>query len=469
MAREATTVYVCRSCGADSVRWVGQCPACQAWNTLEAFREAKNAGGKGGGRQDAWAGRVDRTPRILAHAGGVAMARWTTGQSEMDRALGGGAVPGSVVLIGGDPGIGKSTLMLQALAAMAAERRTLYLSGEESLDQIADRGHRLGLDLSRVTALGHTDLDVIAATLDATRPEVVVADSVQTLVDGSLPASAGSVTQVRQAATRLTRWAKTTGGVVFLIGHVTKDGSLAGPRVLEHLVDTVFSFEGDPTFNHRLLRALKNRYGSVGDLGVFAMGEGGLENISNPSALFLERERTLLPGSCVFAQQDGPRPLLMDIQALLDPTTAANPRRLALGVDGNRVAMLLAVLHRHANMEISRYDVFVNAVGGLRALEPGADLPIALAMMSSLFGRAVPLDVLAFGEIGLTGEVRAVPHMLSRLKEAARQGFTTAVVPAKGLERLDVPGLRLVPVRHLGEAVAILMPADHGAARGTTT
>ena len=382
--------------------------------------------------------------------------RLPTGIGELDRVLGGGLVSGQVVLIGGDPGIGKSTLFLQALAEIAPRHKTLYVSGEESAEQVALRASRLALDAGDVELIAEIQLERIAAALEAARPQVAVIDSIQTLYSEALTSAPGSVAQVRECAAQLTRHAKSSGTALIIIGHVTKEGAIAGPRVLEHIVDTVLYFEGDPHSSFRMIRAIKNRFGAVNELGVFAMTEKGLRGVSNPSALFLSHHEKDVPGSCVRATLEGTRPLLVEIQALVDAAHAPNPRRLSVGLEQNRLAMLLAVLHRHAGIACYDQDVFVNAVGGVRIGEPAADLAVMLAIVSSLTDRPIPGKVIAFGEVGLAGEVRPAPRGQDRLREAAKLGFTRAIVPKANLPKGKIPGLDIIAVERVDQAVAKL-------------
>jgi DNA repair protein RadA/Sms len=382
--------------------------------------------------------------------------REPTGLAELDRVLGGGLVAGQVTLIGGDPGIGKSTLLLQALAALAAGRKVLYVSGEESAEQVALRARRLGVGGARVGLLAEIQLERVLAALQAARPEVAVVDSIQTLWSEMLQSAPGSVAQVRECAAQLARHAKKAGAALFIVGHVTKEGAIAGPRVLEHIVDTVLYFEGDPHSAFRLVRAVKNRFGAVNELGVFAMTDAGLRGVANPSALFLQRHGRDVAGSCVLATLEGTRPLLVEIQALVDAAHAPNPRRLSVGLEQNRLAMLLAVLHRHAGIATMDQDVFVNAVGGVRIGEPAADLAVALAVVSSLTDRPVPGKVLAFGEVGLAGEVRPAPRGQDRLKEAAKLGFERALVPQANAPKGSIAGLEVIPVERVDQAVRLL-------------
>jgi DNA repair protein RadA/Sms len=383
------------------------------------------------------------------------MPRLPTGVEEFDRVLGGGLVPGGVVLIGGDPGIGKSTLLLQALAEMsAAGVSVLYSSGEESAAQIALRAKRIALAAPQLEVLAEIQLEKLLTTIDAARPQVVVVDSIQTVYSDALTSAPGSVAQVRECAAQLTRYAKSSGICMLMVGHVTKDGHLAGPRVLEHIVDTVLYFEGDTHSSFRLVRSIKNRFGAVNELGVFAMTEKGLKGVSNPSAIFLSQHAEMVPGACVLVTQEGSRPLLVEIQALVDTAHIPNPRRLAVGLEQHRLAMLLAVLHRHAGIACFDQDVFLNAVGGVKISEPAADLAVLLAIQSSIRNRALPKELIVFGEVGLAGEIRPCPRGQERLKEAAKLGFTIAIIPKANLPKSKIPGLRLIPVERIDEAIS---------------
>jgi len=439
------TTYVCSQCGGQTGKWQGQCPHCLAWNTLaESLQESKSS------RFQALAAssQVVRLSAVQA----VETPRLATGLPEFDRVLGGGLVGGGVVLIGGDPGIGKSTLLLQALAAISTRAKTLYVSGEESAAQIALRSRRLGLSAD-IPLLTEIRLESIFATLKAEQPQIAVIDSIQTVYTEQLQSAPGSVAQVRECAQELTRHAKQAGITLFLVGHVTKEGTLAGPRVLEHIVDTVLYFEGDTGSSFRLIRAFKNRYGAVNELGVFAMTDKGLKGVNNPSALFLNRDEREAPGSCVVVALEGTRPLLVEIQALLDATHSPSPRRLTVGLDGNRLAMLLAVLHRHGGIACYDQDVFVNAVGGVKITEPAVDLAVAMAVVSSLKNKSIPHHLAVFGEIGLAGEIRPVQRGQERLKEAAKLGFTEALCPKANLPRGKIAGMRVSGVGSLAEAL----------------
>jgi DNA repair protein RadA/Sms len=451
MAKEKTQ-FVCSDCGGSSPKWLGKCPHCNAWNTLiesatESSTPAKNRFAS-----------LARTAEVavLGDIDAVDMARTPTGHDELDRVLGGGLVEGGVVLIGGDPGIGKSTLLLQALDSLQRTgHNTLYVTGEESGAQVAMRARRLGLIDSQVRVLAEIQLEKILATLDATQPDVAVIDSIQTVYSDQLTSAPGSVAQVRECAAHLTRAAKASGVGIVLVGHVTKEGALAGPRVLEHMVDTVLYFEGDTHSSFRLVRAIKNRFGAVNEIGVFAMTERGLKGVSNPSAIFLSQHTEPVPGSCVMVTLEGTRPMLVEIQALVD-SGGPSPRRLSVGLDKDRLAMLLAVLHRHAGIACMDQDVFVNAVGGVRITEPAADLAVLLAIHSSLRGKPLPRGFFAFGEIGLAGEVRPGPRGQERLKEAAKLGFSMAIVPKANAPKKTIEGLSIHAVDRVEHAMEIV-------------
>jgi DNA repair protein RadA/Sms len=445
-------IYTCTDCGGTSPKWLGKCPACGAWNTLiesvaETASPVKN-------RFASLAKTAEVA--VLADIDAVDMARTPTGHEELDRVLGGGIVEGGVVLIGGDPGIGKSTLLLQALDALQrAGKKTLYVSGEESGAQVALRARRLGLDQSQVRVLAEIQLEKILGTLHAQQPDVAVIDSIQTVYSDQLTSAPGSVAQVRECAAHLTRAAKSSGTCIVLVGHVTKEGALAGPRVLEHMVDTVLYFEGDTHSSFRLVRAIKNRFGAVNEIGVFAMTEKGLKGVSNPSAIFLSQHSEPVPGSCVMVTLEGSRPLLVEIQALVD-SGGPSPRRLSVGLDRDRLAMLLAVLHRHAGVACMDQDVFVNAVGGVRISEPAADLAVMLAITSSLRGKPLPKGFFAFGEVGLAGEVRPAPRGQERLREAAKLGFSVAVVPKANAPKKAIEGLTIHAVERVEQAMEVV-------------
>ena len=444
------TAYICTECGAQSLRWQGQCPQCSAWNTL--VESVVEQGGAGASRFAALAGTTSRL-QSLAELEPREAPRVLTGIEEFDRVLGGGLVPGGVVLIGGDPGIGKSTLLLQALSRLAATLPAVYVSGEESGEQVALRAQRLQLESSPLQLLAEINLERILGTLKEAKPKIAVIDSIQTVYSEALQSAPGSVAQVRECAAQLTRYAKQSGTTLIVVGHVTKDGTLAGPRVLEHIVDTVLYFEGDTHSSFRLVRAFKNRFGAVNELGVFAMTDRGLKGVNNPSAIFLSQHAQQVSGSCVLITQEGTRPLLVEIQALVDSSHSPNPRRLSVGLEQNRLAMLLAVAHRHAGIACFDQDVFVNAVGGVKISEPAADLAVLLAIVSSLRSRALPRELAVFGEVGLAGEIRPAPRGQERLKEAAKLGFTVAIVPKANAPKQAIGGMRVIAVDRIEEAI----------------
>ncbi len=449
MARPAVS-FVCNACAAETLKWQGQCPQCGEWNSLEqrsvprATAPSRASGATGG------AG-VALPARLEA---GEGVERLPTGLAELDRVLGGGLVPGSVSLIGGDPGIGKSTLLLQAAASAAPGRAMLYATGEESLAQVSMRARRLGLASAGLTVLAETDLEAI---LDAARHAgvaLLIVDSIQTVQFTGLGASAGAVTQLKECTAQLVRFAKTSGIAVVIIGHVTKEGAIAGPRVLEHLVDAVLYFESEAGSRYRIVRAVKNRFGAVNELAFFVMAEEGLKEVRNPSAIFLARAAEPAPGSIVMVARDSGRPLLIELQALVDRMRFGAPRRVAQGLDANRLAMLLAILSRHAGVSLQEHDVFANVVGGLSLGETATDLPLVLALTSSLRDRALPQSLVAFGEVGLTGEVRPVAYGEERLREAAKQGFRAAVIPQGNVPRKPIEGLAVRGVSRVAEALA---------------
>ena len=459
MAKDKT-LFTCSDCGGTSPRWLGKCPHCNAWNTLVESVAESGGSGKNRYSQQYQALATTADVAVLSDIDATDMARTPTGMDELDRVLGGGIVEGGVVLIGGDPGIGKSTLLLQALDALQrAGQPTLYVTGEESGAQVALRSRRLGLEGSRVQVLAEIQLEKILATLNTVQPAIAVIDSIQTVYSDQLTSAPGSVAQVRECAAHLTRAAKATGIAIVLVGHVTKEGALAGPRVLEHMVDTVLYFEGDTHSSFRLVRAIKNRFGAVNEIGVFAMTEKGLKGVSNPSAIFLSQHTEPVPGSCVMVTLEGTRPLLVEIQALVDSAGPA-PRRLSVGLDKDRLAMLLAVLNRHAGVACADQDVFVNAVGGVRINEPAADLAVMLSITSSLRGKPLPKGFFAFGEVGLAGEVRPAPRGQDRLKEAAKLGFTVAVVPKANAPKKAIAGLTIHAVERVDEAMQVVRGLD---------
>jgi DNA repair protein RadA/Sms len=454
MAKDKT-VYSCSECGGTSPKWQGKCPSCGAWNTLVETVAEEPTGARHRFKSLAPAAEV----AVLADIEASEVPRTPTGISELDRVLGGGIVEGGVVLIGGDPGIGKSTLLLQALDGLQrAGVPGLYVTGEESGAQVALRSRRLGLERSQVKVLAEIQLEKILATIAAQQPAVAVIDSIQTVYSDQLTSAPGSVAQVRECAAHLTRAAKAGGTCIVLVGHVTKEGALAGPRVLEHMVDTVLYFEGDTHSSFRLVRAIKNRFGAVNEIGVFAMTEKGLKGVTNPSAIFLSQHSEPVPGSCVLVTLEGTRPLLVEIQALVD-SGGPSPRRLSVGLERDRLAMLLAVLHRHAGVDCMDQDVFVNAVGGVRISEPAADLAVMLAIASSLRGRPLPKGFIAFGEVGLAGEVRPAPRGQERLREAAKLGFSIAIVPKANAPKAggrDLEGLTIHPVERIEQALEVV-------------
>jgi DNA repair protein RadA/Sms len=450
---KAKTNYSCTECGGTAIKWAGQCPSCGQWNTLveSVIETAQN--------------RYSQPPQSLAQTAPVLqlseidaleVPRFSTGIDEFDRVLGGGLVSGGVVLIGGDPGIGKSTLLLQALAAMAKQKSVLYVSGEESGAQIALRAKRLGVESSEMKLQAEIQLEKVLSTLIQHKPQVVVIDSIQTMYSDALSSAPGSVAQVRECAAQLTRAAKLSDVTIIMVGHVTKEGALAGPRVLEHIVDTVLYFEGDTHSSFRLVRAIKNRFGAVNELGVFAMTERGLKGVSNPSALFLSQHDTPVAGACVMVTQEGSRPLLVEIQALVDASHAPNARRLSVGLEQNRLAMLLAVLHRHAGIAAFDQDVFINAVGGVKIVEPAADLAVLMAIHSSMRNRPLPRGLVVFGEVGLAGEIRPAPRGQERLREAAKLGFSIALIPKANAPKQPIEGLLIVAVDRIDQALSKL-------------
>ncbi len=449
------TQFSCSACGGVTAKWLGKCPGCGAWNTLEeVVVESPLAKPH---RYQALA--ATQAVATLSEIDATQVERTPTGQAELDRVLGGGIVAGAVVLIGGDPGIGKSTLLLQAAETLSGQVKVLYVSGEESAAQIALRARRLGLPGRQLRVLAEIRMETIQSALAAELPAFCVIDSIQTVYSEQLSSAPGSVAQVRECAAQLTRIAKSSGCAIVLVGHVTKEGAIAGPRVLEHIVDTVLYFEGDSHSSFRLVRAIKNRFGAVNEIGVFAMTERGLKGVSNPSAIFLSTHGAPVPGSCVLVTLEGTRPLLVEIQALVD-SGGPSPRRLSVGLERDRLAMLLAVLHRHAGVDCHDQDVFVNAVGGVRISEPAADLAALLAIQSSLRGKALPAGFFAFGEVGLAGEVRPAPHGQERLREAAKLGFSVAVVPLANAPKRPIEGLTVHAVERIDQAMAVVR--EHG-------
>jgi len=448
---KAKTNYTCSECGATATKWTGQCSSCQQWNTM--VETVIEAGGNNRYSQPAHMALAQTSPVLsLNDIDAIDVPRFGTGIEEFDRVLGGGLVGGGVVLIGGDPGIGKSTLLLQALANISHLKKVLYVSGEESGAQIALRAKRLNIDARELKLQAEIQLEKILGTLADLKPEVAVIDSIQTLYSDALSSAPGSVAQVRECAAQLTRAAKQTGVTIILVGHVTKEGALAGPRVLEHIVDTVLYFEGDNHSSFRLVRAIKNRFGAVNELGVFAMTEKGLKGVSNPSALFLSQHDNQVPGSCVMVTQEGTRPLLVEIQALVDASHQPNARRLSVGLEQNRLAMLLAVLHRHAGIAAFDQDVFINAVGGVKITEPAADLAVLLAINSSMRNKPLPRGFVVFGEVGLAGEIRPAPRGQERLREAAKLGFSMAMIPTANAPKQAIEGMTIIGVDRIDDA-----------------
>lgn len=446
MAKQRS-IYVCQSCGAIAPKWAGQCPECGEWNTLVESVSDTRRGGYAG---------TSPVPEVqtLESISAENAPRVSTGMPEVDRVLGGGIVPGAVCLIGGDPGIGKSTLLLQVLAAVQGRLPTLYVTGEESLSQVSLRARRLGLTRMDLPVLAETRVEAILQAMAVNAPGFVVVDSVQTLSSDSLDSAPGSVSQLRECSAQLVRFAKNQGCSIVLVGHVTKEGAIAGPRVLEHMVDTVLYFEHDPGSRFRIIRAVKNRFGAVNELGVFAMGDDGLKEVANPSALFLSRHQVAVPGSVITVTRQGSRPLLVEVQSLVDTSHGSQPRRVALGLEGNRLNMLMAVMHRHGGISLADQDVFANVVGGMRIQETAADLPLLLAALSSLRGRPVPMDTVVFGEVGLAGEIRPVVAGEERLQEAAKHGFRRALVPAANQPRRSAKlDMEIVPLLRLSQAI----------------
>ncbi len=456
MARKTTTAFVCSDCGADFAKWQGQCGECGAWNTLTEVRLGGATGGAGSRRSSGFAGAADGTVKTLGEIAVDEIPRLSTHTRELDLVLGGGLVPGSCILIGGEPGAGKSTLLLQTLCELGREHRTLYVTGEESPQQVAMRARRLGLPTDRVEVLAETAVETVCATAQQRKPEILVVDSIQVMNLADIASAPGSVSQVRESAAMLVRHAKQTNAVLLLVGHVTKDGSLAGPKVLEHMIDCSLMLEGSTDSHFRTLRSHKNRFGAVNELGVFAMTERGLREVANPSAIFLQRAEDVAAGSTVMVIWEGTRPLLVELQALVDDSHLGNPRRVTVGLDQNRLAMLLAVLHRHGGIMVGDQDVFVNVVGGVKVAETSADLALLLAVISSFRDRPIPRDWVIFGEVGLAGEIRPVPNGQERLREAAKHGFRRAIVPAANAPKQPISGMEVVAVKKIEEALEAL-------------
>ncbi len=452
--KSTKSAYICTACGASFPKWSGQCSECRAWNVLEENAASPSSGMRP--RYAGYAGEAASKVYQLSTVEGETQVRADSGSSELDRVLGGGLVSGSVILIGGDPGIGKSTLLIQTLARLSSFMKTLYVSGEESPHQISLRAQRLGLPTEALRLLPETAVERIIASAELEKPEVMVVDSIQTMYTELLQSAPGSVSQVREATAQLVHFAKRTGTAVFLVGHVTKEGNLAGPRVLEHMVDTVLYFEGEAGSQFRLVRTIKNRFGPVNELGVFAMTEKGLKEVSNPSAIFLSRQAEAVPGSVILVTREGTRPLLVEAQALVDESPLANPRRVTLGLEQNRLSMLLAVLHRHGGIGMFDQDVYVNVVGGVRITETAADLAVLMAVLSSYRNQPLHKGLVVFGEIGLTGEIRPVPNGLDRLREASKHGFKRAIVPKSNSPKKSFAGLEVVPVETLSDVLDVI-------------
>lgn len=447
------TAFVCDECGADFTKWQGQCTECGAWNSLKEVRLASAP--RGGDAGKGYAGATESRIQTLQDVSLAEVPRFTSTMGEFDRVLGGGFVPGSVVLVGGHPGAGKSTLLLQSLCKLSQSHKALYVTGEESLQQVAMRAKRLGLPMDRLQVLAETNVESIVGLAQQVSPGIMVVDSIQVVHLSDITSAPGSVSQVRECAAVLTRFAKQTGTVLILVGHVTKEGALAGPKVLEHIIDCSIMLEGGHDSRFRTLRGHKNRFGAVNELGVFAMTEQGMKEVPNPSAIFLQRADEIAPGSVVMATWEATRPLLVEIQALVD-SSFGNPRRVAVGMEQNRLAMLLAVLHRHGGLMLGDQDVFVNAVGGVKIMEPSADLALLFALVSSFRDIALPRELVVFGEVGLSGEIRPVPSGQERLREAAKHGFKRAIVPAANTTKEKIPGLEVVPVKKIDEALAYI-------------
>ena len=456
MAKAPKTAYVCNDCGAEFSRWQGQCSACKAWNTISEVRLISSSNSTKNDRFSGYAGETRAKIQTLSEISLQETPRFTSGFKELDRVLGGGIVPGSAILIGGHPGAGKSTLLLQVMCGLAKNMTALYVTGEESLQQVAMRANRLNLPTDKLNMLSETSVEQICNLADQLKPQIIVVDSIQVMHLSDIQSSPGSVAQVRECASFLTRYAKTRQVAIIMVGHVTKDGTLAGPKVLEHAIDCSLLLEGEADSRFRTLRSHKNRFGAVNELGVFGMTEQGLREVKNPSAIFLSRGDEQTPGSSVMVLWEGTRPLLVEIQALVDHSMLANPRRVAVGLEQNRLALLLAVLHRHGGLQMSDQDVFVNVVGGVKVGETGADLALLLALISSFRNRPLPQDLVVFGEVGLAGEIRPVTSGQERISEAAKHGFKRAIVPFANKPKSAVEDMEVFTVKKLADALAIL-------------
>ncbi|MDU6897020.1 MAG: DNA repair protein RadA [Haemophilus parainfluenzae] len=456
MAKAPKTAYVCNDCGAEFSRWQGQCSACKAWNTISEVRLISASNSTKNDRFSGYAGETRAKIQTLSEISLQETPRFTSGFKELDRVLGGGIVPGSTILIGGHPGAGKSTLLLQVMCGLAKNMTALYVTGEESLQQVAMRANRLNLPTDKLNMLSETSVEQICNLADQLKPQIIVVDSIQVMHLSDIQSSPGSVAQVRECASFLTRYAKTRQVAIIMVGHVTKDGTLAGPKVLEHAIDCSLLLEGEADSRFRTLRSHKNRFGAVNELGVFGMTEQGLREVKNPSAIFLSRGDEQTPGSSVMVLWEGTRPLLVEIQALVDHSMLANPRRVAVGLEQNRLALLLAVLHRHGGLQMSDQDVFVNVVGGVKVGETGADLALLLALISSFRNRPLPQDLVVFGEVGLAGEIRPVTSGQERISEAAKHGFKRAIVPFANKPKSAVENMEVFTVKKLSDALAIL-------------
>ncbi|KUJ72880.1 DNA repair protein RadA [Thiomicrospira sp. WB1] len=455
MAKKVKTAYVCTDCGADFAQWQGQCTACGQWNTLKEVRLGAGAN-KTPAKPGGYTGLTSQTVQTMDQVDLSEVPRMDTGINELNRVLGGGMVPGSVVLVGGDPGVGKSSLLLQVSCGFSAREKVLYVTGEESLQQVAMRAKRMQLPNDKLRLLTETDVEAITQSASDEKPAMMVIDSIQTMQLADISAAAGGVSQVRESAAFLTRFAKQNNIMIFLVGHVTKSGEVAGPRVLEHIVDAVLFLEGQSDSRFRTLRAMKNRFGAVNELGVFAMTDKGMKQIKNPSAIFLSRGDDVAAGSVVMVIWEGSRPLLVELQALVDESPFGAPRRVTVGLDGNRLAMLLAVLHRHAGVQASDQDVYANVVGGVKVAETSADLALLVAIVSSLKNQVLPQSLIVFGEVGLSGEIRPVNSGQERLLEAAKHGFTQAIVPQANVPKGGIAGMKIEGVTSLQEALSKL-------------